>query len=534
MKGKVNVLSNWRAAVAVPLLVAIVGCSSTGEGPKATTATTAPSTNPSEKPGEAPKVEKLDKLSYWTYLNTNAAATIKNLSEHEAYKKKKELTGVNVEFIHPQSDEALNLMMASKDLPDIIEVGWISLPGGPEKYIKDGKIIRLNDYIDKYAPNLSKLLKENPEMRKIISTDNGSIFAFPFYRGDAYLLTYKGIAMRKDWLDNLGLKIPETIDEWYTVLKAFKTGDPNKNGKADEVPMYYKWTDNVFQSAWGILNEFYQENGVVKYGMLQPQFKEYITLLNKWYKEGLIDADYVTMDNKLRDAKMTGDYLGVQVQNTVGRENALMLGKHPTFEIKAAPYPVLVKGTKPIIGQQDPYYTGSGAAISTSAKNIPALVQWMDFNYGPAGHNLFNFGIEGMTYDMVNGQPKFKESALADTNLMGRTTLSSAYGPFIQDKRWMEQRSASMKNGVDSLTTWMNAENKKHLPRLTPTAEESSEYATIMSDIKTITNEKMDKFVMGVEPMEKFDAFIKTLKDMGIERAIAIQQAAYKRYEQRK
>ncbi|WP_135553686.1 type 2 periplasmic-binding domain-containing protein [Paenibacillus cymbidii] len=539
MKGKVNGLFRWRAAAAVPLIVAVVGCSSSdGGGTTAATATapgtsTSPSASASAKPSEAPKVEKLDKLTYYVYLNSNAAASIKNLGEHEAYKKKKELTGVDAEFIHPQSDESFNLMMASKNLPDIIEEGWISLAGGPEKYIKDGKIIRLNDYIDQYAPNLTKLLKDNPEMRKLISTDNGSIFAFPFYRGDAYLLTYSGIALRKDWLDNLGLKMPETIDEWYTVLKAFKNGDPNKNGKADEIPLYYKWSQFGFQAAWGIKNDFYQENGVVKYGMLQPEFKEYITLLNKWYKEGLIDPDYVTMDNKLRDAKLTGDQLGTLVQNTVGKENALMKDKHPTFEIKAAPYPVLVKGTKPIIGQQDPYFDGTGAAITTSAKNVPALVQWLDFNYGDVGHKLFNFGIEGMTYNMVNGEPKFIASALADTSLMGRTTLSSAYGPFVQDKRWMEQRSAAMKNGADSLTTWMNADNKKHLPRLTPTAEESTEYATIMNDINTFTKEKLDKFVMGVEPMEKFDAFVKTLKDMGIERAVAIQQAAYKRYQRR-
>ncbi|WP_127585719.1 extracellular solute-binding protein [Paenibacillus koleovorans] len=528
MKGTF-IKKKWvRATVALPLIGALVGCSSDGGSGSSPSPSQAPQSSQTAAP-----VEKIDKLKYWVYLNSNSAASIKNLSEHGAYKKKQEKTGVVAEFIHPQSDEAFNLMMASKDLPDIIEAGWISLPGGPEKYIKDGKIIRLNEYIDKYAPNLSKLLKENPEMKKIISTDSGAIYSFPFYRGDPFLLTFMGIAMRQDWLNNLGLKTPETIDEWYTVLKAFKNGDPNKNGKADEVPLYYKWDQLGFQSAWGILNEFYQENGKVKYGMLEPQFKEYIATLNKWYKEGLIDPDYATMDTKLRDAKLTGDQLGAHVQYTVGRYNALMEGKHPTFEMKAAPYPVMTKGTKPIIGQKDPAFTGNGAAITTSAKNIPALVQWMDFNYGPEGNMLFNFGIEGETYKMENNYPKFIPEALNDNNLMGRMTLSSAYGPFVQDKRWMEQKSATSRNGRHSLDVWMNADNQKHLPRLTPTPEESSEYAAIMNDIKTFTKEMLDKFVMGIEPMDKFDNFVKTLKNMGIDRAIAIQQAALQRYNAR-
>ncbi|WP_246608506.1 extracellular solute-binding protein [Paenibacillus agaridevorans] len=535
MKGKVSMKYSMRTGVALLLTAALIGCSSTNGGGSSTAS---PSASSSAKPSEpvqtaTPPVEKLDKLSYWVYLNSQAAASIKNLGEHEAYKKKEELTGVKVEFIHPQADESFRLMMASNDLPDVIETGWIALTGGPDKVIEDGKIIRLNEYIEDYAPNLSKLLADNPEMRKNISTDDGTIYAFPFYRGDPYLLTFMGITLRQDWLNNLKLEMPETLDEWHTVLTAFKNDDPNQNGKPDEIPLFYKWSQLGFQSAYGITNGFIQEDGVVKHSWYTPQFKDYITLLNKWYSEGLIDQDYLTTDNKLRDAKLTGDQLGTFVQYTVGKYNALMKDSHPTFEIKAAPYPVVTKGTRPIIGHQDPYYTGNGAAITTSAKNVPAIVQWLDFNYGPEGSTLFNFGIEGMTYEMVNGVPTFNEAVLTDAQLMGRATLSGAYGPFVQDKRIMEQKSASNINGLHSLETWMKPENKKHMPRLTLTPDESSEYASIMNDINTFVNEKVDKFIMGIEPLDKFDAFVATMKDMGIERAIAIQQAAYDRYLKR-
>ena len=483
---------------------------------------------------EANKTDSpLQSLTYYTFLNSNTAASLKNLSQHEAYKKKREITGVDVEFIHPDNDHSLQLLMTSDELPDIIEAGWISLPGGPEKYIKDGKIISLNDYIDKYAPNFSKLLEDNPEYKKLITTDDGNIYAFPFLRGDPSLLTFRGLAIRKDWLVNVQMDIPETIDEWYAVLKAFKEQDPNKNGQADEIPLYIRWDDLGFLVAWGIKKDFYQVDGIVKYGLIEPEFKQYVATMKRWYAEGLIDPDYIITDNRLRETKLTGDKLGAQYSYTIGKENELMKGIHPTFEMIAAPNPVLNKGDVPILGQQDPVYNGYGAAISASANHIAELVKWMDFNYSQQGGLLFNFGVEGESYTMVDGYPKIKDVFWKEPTSLDRYILSSSYGPFVQDKRWMEQKSVQWKNGRDSLQTWMNAENKRHLPRLSPSEKERSEFDTIISDINLFASEMVDKFILGVEPMEHYDQFVNTLKNMGIERAIAIQQSAFNRYNSR-
>lgn len=113
-------------------------------------------------------------------------------------------------------------MLASGELPDMLEYNFFNFPGGPEKAIKDGYILELNDLIDKYAPNYKKYLQEHPEVEKMVKTDKGSYYSFPFIRGDESLLTFQGPVIRKDWLDELGLPVPETIDEWTTALKAFK------------------------------------------------------------------------------------------------------------------------------------------------------------------------------------------------------------------------------------------------------------------------------------------------------------------------
>lgn len=492
-----------------------------------------------------------EKLTYFVTLDANASATVKSLSEIGAYRKLEELTKTKVEFQHPATDgeqakEQFNLMMTSGKLPDVIEWSWADLTTGPDSYIKEKRIIRLNELIEKHAPNLSKLIKENPEIRKMITTDEGNIYCFPYIRGDDYLMTFQGPIIRQDWLDKVGMKMPVTIDEWEKVLRAFKSTDLNGNGKADEVPFlyepYYISTSHVLVGAWGITSSFYQQDGKIKYGPIQPQFKEFLTVMNRWYKDGLIDKDYATSDLKLKDAKVTGNQLGVFVGNTgggIGKYVGLMKDKSSEFKLAAMPYPVLKAGDKPLLGQKDPAFYGWGAAISATNKHPEETVRWLDYGYSPEGQMLFNFGIEGESYTMDNGYPKYTEiitnnpQKLPLAQAMARYIRASTAGPFVQDKRYMEQY-ASLPEQKNSIEVWKQPENKIQKPVLALTADESSKYSSIMNDINTFYSEKTTKFIMGVEPLDKFDDFVKTLQGMGIEEAIQIQQAALDRYNNRK
>lgn len=103
----------------------------------------------------------------------------------------------------------------------MMEYGWLVYPGGPEKAIKDNVIIELNDLIDQHAPNIKKYLDENPEIAKQVKTDSGVLYVVPSI-GIGTVNTFSGPLVRKDWLDDLGLQTPETIDEWTTMLRSFK------------------------------------------------------------------------------------------------------------------------------------------------------------------------------------------------------------------------------------------------------------------------------------------------------------------------
>jgi len=487
-----------------------------------------------------------DKLTIWVELNGNAAAVVQHAGEIAAFKETEKITGTKVEFQHPAAGtgkESFNIMISSGDLPDAIEYNWASVPGGPDKAIADGTIIRLNELIDQHMPNLKKHLDENPEWKKLITTDEGNIYVFPFIRGDEYLLTFNGPIIREDWLKNVNMAVPETIDEWYEVLKAFKTKDPNKNGQADEIPLLIELgqldINHAFIGAWGITTKFYQVDGKVHYGPIQPEFKEFLATLNKWYSEGLIDPDYAATDGKMKDAKVTGNQLGAfqgYTGSSIGRYMGLMKDD-PVFSLIAAPNVVLKKGQKPLLGQMDPWFTGVGAAITSANQNPEATAKWYDFKYGPEGHMLFNFGIEGESYEMIDGYPTYtqdimKHPELPVTQAMSKYIQASYSGIFIQDRRYMEQYS-ELPQQKAAIETWMNAENDRLMPLVTPTAEESNRYASIMNDVQTYYDEMIHKFIMGVEPLSNFDSFVNTLKSMGIEEAIAIQQAALDRFNAR-
>jgi putative aldouronate transport system substrate-binding protein len=489
-----------------------------------------------------------EKLTYWGELHPNAAQTAQTLNDVRAYQAVEEITGTKVEFKHPSGEgtditEQFNLMLASGKLPDVIEYNWRTVPKGPDNAIKDGTIIRLNELIENYAPNLNKYLNDNPEVKKMVTTDEGNIYSFPFLRGDEKLMVFMGMIIRQDWLDSLGLDTPTTIAEWEEVLKAFKTGDPNGNGKQDEIPLLVQPNDfkNIgpFVGAYGIHAQFYNDNGTVKYGSIQPQFKEFLTTMNRWYKDGLLDADFAAMDGKLLDAKVTNDQLGSVFGYTggsIGRYTGLM-EDHPTFKLTATPHPALEEGGISATAQKAfPYEGYHSVAISGKAENPEAIAKWLDFAYSEEGHMLFNFGIEGESYEMIDGFPTYTEEitknpdGLPMANALGKYIRANYGGPLIQDVRYLEQY-LPLHEQKEALDIWgKTAENKINMPPTTLNADESDEFNSIMSDLNTYYDETVIRFIMGEEPLDNFDQFVATLEGMGINRAIELQQAALDRY----
>ncbi|CAG7649057.1 hypothetical protein PAESOLCIP111_05791 [Paenibacillus solanacearum] len=492
---------------------------------------------------------KSDKtLTYWGDLTSNLRGVKASHEETPFFQEWQKQTGVKIKFTAPpanQAKEALNVMLASGELPDMIEYDFLSFPGGPEKAIKDGYILKLNDVIDKYAPNLKKYLKEHPEVDKMVKTDNGNYFAFPFIRGDEALMVFQGPVVRKDWLDELGLQVPTTIDEWTAMLKAFK----EKKGatapfSVNSAPRVFNdFSSGAFSGAFGVMRNFYLEGGQIKFGPAEKGYKDFLGLFRSWYAEGLLDKNIATVDNKQWDANISSGATGATVGNAgggIGKWQPLVEAKDPKAKLVAAPYPVLKKGDTPKFGQRDqPFSNGGMVAITANSKNVELAARLLDYGYGEAGHMLFNFGTEGVSYKMENGYPKYTDLIMKNPDKLAPAQAMSTYfranynGPFVQDKRYIEQYLA-LPTQRDAVGVWQKTDMAKYqLPPITPTPEESSEFAKIMTDVNTLVDEMTIKIILGTEPLDSFEKYQEKMKSLKLDRAIQIQKAALDRYNKR-
>ncbi|ACM61447.1 putative aldouronate transport system substrate-binding protein [Caldicellulosiruptor bescii] len=486
-------------------------------------------------------------------MSNEASLFYKSFAEIPCYQLMEKSTGVKFVFKHPPlatsaAQDQFNLMIASRQLTDIIEWGWDGYPGGPEKAIIDKVIVPLNDYIPKYAPNLKRLLDKNPQIKRMVSSISGKIYGFPALK-ETPIDAYYGPQVRRDWLEKLKIAPPETVDEWYKMLKAFKTRDPNGNGKADERPFsMLRGAANpraVFDycsflvGAWGIKTDFFQVNGRVKYGAIEPQFKEFMNTLAKWWKDGLIDPDILTMNQQTIQANVLSDKIGAYLGIISGHMGAFLAAKKGTdFDLIGVKYPVLKKGEIARIGQNEYPFTGRAAAITTSCKNIEAACRALDWAYSKDGYMAFNFGVKGKSYMIKNGRPIYTDEILYNPQGLGpKQALAKyalIYGPFVQSREYTLQINLQLPQQKEASKNWGMVKNDIALGpvSLFLTPEETKEIANIMNTINTYYDEMFLKMMTG--KYNNYDAFVKTLKKMKIEEAIKIYQNAYNRYMQRK
>ena len=484
-------------------------------------------------------------LSYFAMPEPVITSKMKGYSEMTVHQTAEELTGVHInwrEESYTDPKQKMNLMFSTGDTEDIVWDAWKHASGGPKKLLDEGLIVSLNPYIEKYAPNLKKLLQETPGLLEQISTDDGRIFMFPTIRLDPITRANSGFAIRKDWLDRAGLPVPETIDEWYTMLKTFQDMDMNGNGLKDEcfVSMGFEKTsqsmDN-FAVAYGLVagTDLYVKDGQVKYGAYEPEFKDFVAEMAKWYSEGLLDPEFSTQDSKQFDSKMVNDMGGAYYGSLSGNMGKFITARSDDseYDLVPAPMPKAPDGKVHTgisgYGQMVPH----GASICSTNENIVETVKWLDWHYSEEGTALYNWGIEGQSYEVVDGKNQFTDLITNNPDGLSKDEADARYAggvltqmPIVEDPEvFLALKSLPQQKAASQL--WCQADTSWLLSPLYFDSETTTENANIMSEIKTYVAEQFNKYVMGIESMDTFDQFQQQLKNMGIETVLANYQASY-------
>ena len=527
------------------LLAGCGGSASSASSSAAGSSTAADSANAAAEEFSYPMSGK--ELTYWCELNTNVSANYTNMGDTPFGQGLMERTGVTITYLHPptgQLNEQFNLILADGDLPDIMEYTWQSYPGGPQKAIEDGNILALNDIIDQYCPNLKAYLEAHPDVDRQCKTDEGNYYMFPFVRGDDSLRVSTGLMIRQDWLNDLGLEMPTTIDEWHDVLTAFKTE------KSATAPFAFEYTTPSLRNNWPFMSaynttaEFYVgDDGKIHYGPAEENYKEFLATMNQWYKEGLLDPDMPTAQLDQVSAKMTSGASGASlgwIGSRMGVWTTAAKETDPNYDLEAAPVPTLNKGETAKMGPMDNVVVNNGgAAITTRCKDIEAAARLLDWAYSDEGHMYYNFGTEGESYTMENGEPVYTDLILNNPDGLPIAQAMSGYirgnynGPFVQDVRYAQQYY-TMDCQKKAQATWTVPEASEHvLPPITPSSGESEEFSAIMNEINTYRDEMTLKFILGTESLDNFDKFVDTMNQMNLKRAIEIENSALDRYNAR-
>ncbi len=476
-------------------------------------------------------------LTYWMGWSDIGSTAASSMQMTEFSKGLEERTGIKVEYIHPNKAGGLvgsfEVMISSNNLPDIIEMSWEGAPGGALKQLNEQKIIDLSPLLEKYAPDYKGFLEEHDDARQIAILDNGQCPYFIGGYAEDYQTVFFGPFFRKDWLDELGLELPETIDEWEIALRAFK------EQKGAEAPLGITPDAlgiNALIGAYGVQWRFYQDNGQVKFGPFEPGFRDFVERMAKWYQEGLIDpmypfVSYDIMEMNLFEGKTGAGfcYLGADLgpwQKKIEEEQLQM-------RITSVKNPSLKKGETTQIAPRDPKYIKTyGAAVSAGCKSPQLAVQFLNYAYTEEGNRYFNFGEEGVSYTMQNGIPTY--SALITDNpdmsmgtALAMYTRTSYGGPFIKDAQYTIQyyRTDLQKEALDK---WGDNNAAQHiLPQIEISYENAEQLSQNITKAIEYQNQTVTKFIIGEIPLSQYDQFVQTLRAYGMEEVIRAMQKSY-------
>lgn len=463
------------------------------------------------------------------YINS----TDSYLEELPVWEKVAELTNVKLKTVNSKSISdpvtAFNTLMASGELPDLVAYGE-----GKENFSKfgmEGAFIPLEDLIENKTTYLKKEF-EKTDVRNFTTAADGHIYYIPSMNPPT---VSKGWLIRQDWLDKLSLPSPTSVEEYYNTLVAFRDGDPNGNGKADEVPYFSRFgtVDDLVYLWDATLDWGLDENGKVFYGPAQEEYKTAYTNIAKWYAENLIDKEIYTRGAKSRD-KLLGDNVGGSTHDWFGSTaqfNDMLKENVPGMNIQAIAPP----NGKEYTRREEVLI--QGVAVSAMSDKQEVAIRFLDFLFSEEGSRLMNFGLEGEHYDMKDGKPYFQDwvihgdkTAINILQEAGSCTSMPYRQDFWYEEQWLND---SAKKGVNLYIE--NDYLQPLFPILSYTVEEKTRLNEIMIQIQTLVKENTQKWVFGSESIEAgYDSYISQMKNMGLEEAVAIQQAAYDRYKSNK
>ncbi|MFY9714438.1 MAG: ABC transporter substrate-binding protein [Microbacterium sp.] len=463
--------------------------------------------------------------------------------------------------------EKRQVSLASGDYPDAyMLIPWVDQFSNEElvKLGSQGVILPLDDLIGEDTPNITAAFEKEPDFKTMATASDGTIWGLPQWN-DCFHCSYPAkLWMNSAWLKTLGLEQPGTPEELRTVLEAFKTQDPNGNGKADEIPLSGDVGSSVLPY---LMNPFlYTASGNAEGAyphslgaqgddvVLQPtqdEWRKAISYVASLYQDGLIDEAAFTQNGEALSAK--GNNADAVVLGSV----AVM---HPGFVRADNPdgrytqYDAVPPLTGP--GGDHTFFSGDGSAggaafvITNRASEAKqrTLMQIIDFMFSYEGHMQGEYGVEGVNWTRPEEgdvaldetlEPLFKTLRPAEGE--GVNNAWGAVAQFFSDAEFRERQVYSTelykpegyeRRLFEATKLYEGHESDDAFPYwdVSVTGDTARELGTIQTNVEGFVVRTAAEFVTGVRDIESDEAwaeFQRNLADLGAERYVEIYQEAW-------
>ncbi|AZS17834.1 extracellular solute-binding protein [Paenibacillus lutimineralis] len=480
---------NWRKVVSFTVVMSLLATIIVGCGSKA---------DKSEGGSGGKDTKERLKISMMYPLNGDAP------KKGEAWKWMEDKFNVELDLMAIPANgyaEKLRLTVASGDLPDMMV--WTTYPD-PEliKYVKQNAFLPFDDLVGNY-----KNLMETPQQAFDNVKIDKKLYSIPRTRP----LQTNAVLIRKDWLDNLGLPVPVTTEDFANVALKFTTEDPDKNGKADTFGIGVGENLSFLEQLWLAFDAGNgwrkMEDGTLMNSDVTPGRKEALGWLTDLYKQGAIDKDFpvlkYTQVNEKFIAGKSGILIGGGIAN-YGQFVVDMKKLNPNAEIIMIDPPTGPSGTKGT-PQSAGFYGHWVINAKTSPEKVDKIMEILDWQATDEALEFKRKGIEGVHHKLENGVPVVNEQYNADgvINLIAH----NKYNPYFTTPGATEEVAQAQ------LDQWKNIEQlgvpNPAVAALTLTMQEK------MADLEKYSTETFIKIVTGGQPLDSYDQYVEEWMNKG-------------------
>lgn len=429
-------------------------------------------------------------------------------------------TGYSVEYsLLPQDspDQKLNMELASGADYDIVMMN----PAWFTSLVEQKALQPIDDLLQKYGQNiLSAISAETLKLGQF----EGKQYGIPMMNERANI--ENTILMREDILNKLGLKVPSTTEEFIQVLRAVKKAYPAMIpfSAAPTAGGATSLFSETLISGFGFYFEWNERDGKLLHRVQLPEYRAYLQFLNQLYQEGLLDADIavnkrVNLDEKFTSGKVFAIPSGWYDAST---QIPALYAAHPEAKVT---YVSPLKNEQGVAKIRANKYLNKMSAIPRNAKNPEDAIKLINAKLDPEIFTFITLGTEGVTFTKSGNRyepimPIFSEwRGNAWWYLNGIREVEYA-------DMWLARtrRNAELGKAFDAA----NAEYEKYaviqptatMPTLSSVAKYSQALGKLVSDHEIM-------FVLGVEKLQNYDAFLKTWLSSGGSEMVADVNAWY-------